>query len=472
MSIDQTTIVVVDDDREMVSVLCDVLRQGGYRALSATTGADALAIVKQEDPDLLISDLRMTEMTGHQLQLQLKQIAPNLPIVIITAFGSIQTAVQSMKLGAFDYITKPFGNDELMMTVARALENRHLYQEVRRLRTELAHSYGLPNIISISPRMAAVMRMIEQVADSGASVLLSGESGTGKDLLARTMHFASARRDGPFVPVNCAAIPETLIESELFGHVRGAFTDARRGKSGLFAAASGGTLFLDEIGEMPPPLQAKLLRVIEDKKVRPLGATEESPIDVRILTATNIDLERAVEQGKFRSDLYYRVAAVSIAVPPLRERPEDIPLLTRHFLLRTGAEAGKTTLTLAPEAMTCLTRYRWPGNIRELQNAIQRAVILCAGNVIEPGDLPPRVAGADRSLVNLEDPVARRLTFEQLEREYLRAVLASVNGNKSEAAMVLGIDRKTLYRKLEEPASAGDSDLASPSAQESHDRRS
>ena len=377
-----------------------------------------------------------------------------------------------MKLGAFDYITKPFGNDELMMAVARALENRHLCQEVRRLRTELAHSYGLPNIISTSPRMAAVMRMIEQVADSGASVLLSGESGTGKDLLARTMHFASARRDGPFVPVNCAAIPETLIESELFGYVRGAFTDARQGKTGLFTAASGGTLFLDEIGEMPPPLQAKLLRVIEDKKVRPLGATEESPIDVRIVTATNIDLDRAVEQGKFRSDLYYRVAGVSIAVPPLRERPEDIPLLTRHFLLRACAEAGKPTPLLAPEAVTCLTRYRWPGNIRELQNAIQRAVILCTGNLIQPGDLPPRVTDTDRSPMNIDNLVARGLGLEQLEREYIHAVLASVNGNKSEAAAVLRIDRKTLYRKLENPAPDGDSDLASPSAPESHDRRS
>ncbi len=472
MGSDQATIVVVDDDPEMVSVLCDVLRAGGYRALSANTGSQALAIVKQEAPDLLISDLRMSEMTGHQVQLELKQIAPSLPVVIITAFGSIQTAVQSMKLGAFDYITKPFGNDELMMTVARALEDRHLRQEVRRLRKELAYSYGLPNIIGTSARMAAVMLMIEQVADSGVSVLLSGETGTGKDLLARSMHFGSARRDGPFVPVNCAAIPETLIESELFGYVRGAFTDARESKTGLLAAASGGTLFLDEIGEMPPPLQAKLLRVIEDKKVRSLGATKESPVDVRIVAATNSDLDRAVEQGKFRSDLYYRVATVSIAVPPLRERPEDIPLLTRHFLLRAGVEAGKPPPPLAPEAVTCLTRYRWPGNIRELRSAIQHAVIFCTGDSIVPGDLPPRVTGTHRSPMNLDNLVARRLALEELEREYINAVLASVNGNKSEAAAVLRIDRTTLYRKLEDQAPTGDSDLAGPSAPESRDRRS
>src|SRR5712692_1784333 len=325
MSEAQASVLVVDDDREMADVLCDVLREAGYRSIGTNTGADALALVKLENPDVFVSDLRMSGMGGHQLQLELKRIAPNLPVIIITAFGSIQTAVESMKLGAFDYLTKPFSNDELLLVVARALENRQLRQEVRRLRGELARSYGLPNIVAAYPKSMAVLEMLERVADSPASVLVTGESGTGKDLIARALHFSSSRRDAPFIPINCAAIPENLIESELFGFVKGAFTDARQRKTGLFVAARGGTLFLDEIGEMPLPLQPKLLRVIDDKRVRPLGATEETPIDVRIVVATNTDLDRAIEEGRFRSDLYYRIATVTLAVPPLRERPEDLP---------------------------------------------------------------------------------------------------------------------------------------------------
>jgi len=452
LSSDQATIVVVDDDREMVSVLCDLLGEAGYRALSANSAADALMLVNQNDPDLLISDLRMSGMTGHELQLELKRTSPNLPVIIITAFGSIPTAVESMKLGAFDYITKPFANDELLLVVSRALENRQLRQEVRRLRGELARSYGLPNIVAADPKMMAVLEMLEQVADSPASVLITGESGTGKDLIARALHFSSSRRDAPFIPINCAAIPENLIESELFGFVKGAFTDARQGKTGLFVAARGGTLFLDEIGEMPLPLQPKLLRVIDDKRVRPLGATEETPIDVRIVVATNTDLDRAIDEGRFRSDLYYRIATVTLAVPPLRERPVDLPLLIRYFLVRASAEAGKPALRVEPDAMECLMRYRWPGNVRELQNAIQRGVILCRNNSLTVKDLPPRVAGTGIPSTKLfEDVVARRVSLDQIERDYVRSVLESVNGNKTEAAAILKIDRKTLYRKLGEP---------------------
>ena len=452
MSSDQATIVVVDDDREMASVLCDLLSEAGYRALSANSAADALTLVNQNDPDLLISDLRMSGMTGHELQLELKRISPSLPVIIITAFGSIPTAVESMKLGAFDYITKPFANDELLLVVSRALENRQLRQEVRRLRGELARTYGLPNIVAADPKMLAVLEMLEQVADSPASVLITGESGTGKDLIARALHFSSSRREAPFIPINCAAIPENLIESELFGFVKGAFTDARQGKTGLFVAARGGTLFLDEIGEMPLPLQPKLLRVIDDKRVRPLGATEETPIDVRIVAATNTDLDRAIDEGRFRSDLYYRIATVTLAVPPLRERPEDLPLLMKHFLVRASAEAGKPTLRVEPDAMECLMRYRWPGNVRELQNAIQRGIILCRNNRLTVKDLPPRVAGTGIPSAKLfEDVVARRVSLDQVERDYVRSVLDSVNGNKTEAAAILKIDRKTLYRKLGEP---------------------
>jgi len=448
----QATVLVVDDDHDMVAALCDILRQAGYRTLSAHSGHEALAMVERESPDVLISDLRMAGMTGHGVQAELKRTAPDLPVIIITAFGSIQTAVESMKLGAFDYITKPFSNSELLLLVARALENRELRSEVKRLRIELARNHGLENIIATSPNMTAILSKLAQVADSNASVLLTGESGTGKDLLARALHFQSPRHSGPFVPVNCAAIPESLIESELFGHARGAFTDAKQNKLGLFVAASHGTLFLDEIGEMLPTVQAKLLRVIEDKRVRPLGATDETTVDVRVIAATNADLEKAVGDGRFRSDLFYRIATVTMAVPPLRDRPEDIPLLIKHFLLRTSAEAGKDPPQLDAETADLFTRYRWPGNIRELQNAIQQAVILCSGTQITRADLPARITGDHQSPARLEELATRRMALQDVEREYARAVLASVNGHRGEAAAILGVDRKTLTRKLEEPS--------------------
>jgi len=461
VSSDEATILVVEDEPAMAAAVCELLREAGYRALSAASGPEALAIVQRDRLDLVISDLRMTPMTGHQLQIELNRISPNLPVVIITGFGSIENAVESMKLGARDFITKPFGNQELLLVVSHVLENRHLRQQVRQLRAELARSYGLPNIIATDPKMCAVAEMVRQVADSNAGLLITGESGTGKDLLARTIHFLSPRREGPFVPINCAAIPENLIESELFGYVRGAFTDARQHKTGLFVAARGGTLFLDEISETRLSLQSKLLRAIEDKKVRPLGSTDETPVDVRVLAATNADVDKVIESGTFRSDLYYRLATVTLYIPPLRERPADIPLLIKHFLVRASAEAARPLPTIDDDAMARLLRYPWPGNVRELQNAIQRAVILSRGSsIVSATHLPPKVAGLDVSAGKmLIEAVEKQMRLDQLEHHYIHAILDSVKGNKTEAANILGIDRKTLYRKLDVYAHANAENL-------------
>ncbi|HUN60293.1 MAG TPA: sigma-54 dependent transcriptional regulator [Candidatus Binataceae bacterium] len=463
MKNESATILVVDDDREMVAFLCDILQEENYIALKAHTGAEALALVEREAPDLVISDLRMSGMTGHALQNELRRVAPEIPIIIITAFGSIESAVESIKLGAFDYITKPFANQELLLVIERALENRQLRLEIKRLRGELARSYGVGNIIAASPTLRDVLRRIEQIASSGASVLLTGESGTGKDLLARALHYQSQRRDYPFIAVNCAAIPEHLIESELFGYVRGAFTDARQSRIGLFQAAAKGTLFLDEIGEMPLTLQVKLLRVIEEKRVRPLGGNEEVPVDVRIVAATNADLETAMAHNRFRSDLYYRIAMFVLPIPPLRERPEDLPLLIKQFTVRAAAEAGKPTPAITPEAMDCLRHYSWPGNVRELQNAVHSAVILSHEGTVTMDDLPPKVGTRQNTpLRMLEEAAVHNLSLAAIERKYIYKVLASVGGNKTEAAAILQIDRKTLYRKLVEEA-----DLPSPPDEES-----
>ena len=446
----KATILVVDDDRAMTNMLAEILEAEGYSMLTANSGDQALALIRRAAPELVISDLRMSGMSGHQLQSEIKRLCPDMPIVIITGFGSIETAVESMKRGAFDFITKPFTNNQLIVVVGRALEDRQLRQEVRRLRGELARTYGLENIIASNPKMMELLEIVVRIADSPASVLLTGESGTGKDLIARALHFQSRRAAAPFIPINCAAIPDNLLESELFGHVQGAFTDARGSKAGLLQAANGGTLFLDEIGEMPMALQAKLLTVIESKRVRPLGATAEIAVDFRVVAATNSELEAATAAGRFRADLYYRLAAIVLHLPPLRERREDIPLLVKHFLARAATEANRPVPEITPEASERLLRYPWPGNIRELQNAVQRAFMLCRGNRVERTDLPAKVAGTEAADLTAEDAMSRRLTLGQLEQEYIHVVLASVAGNKSEAAAILGIDRKTLYRKLED----------------------
>ncbi len=445
----QATVMVVDDDPTMTSTLAKILGAAGYSVVTANSGDAALANMRQDCPDLVIADLKMNGMSGHELQSEIARRSPDVPVVMITAFGSIESAVESMRRGAVDFITKPFTNGQLKMVVQCALEHRQLRREVQRLRCELARSYGVENIITACPQMEILLDMVHCIADSPAGVLLTGESGTGKDLLARTLHFQSRRAEAPFIQVNCAAIPDNLLESELFGHVKGSFTDARQNKLGLFQAAHRGTLFLDEIDEMPSGLQAKVLTAIESKRVRPLGATAEVAVDVRIVSATNTDLEKEIADGSFRADLYYRLSAVVLHVPPLRERREAIPFFLKHFLTRAAAENGRPLPEIAPDALERLLNYPWPGNVRELQNAVQRAVLLCRNNRICSSDLPAKVGGLELADFSTSQAFARRPTLEQLEGDYIHFVLAAVGGNRGEAAVILGIDRKTLYRKLE-----------------------
>jgi DNA-binding NtrC family response regulator len=376
-------------------------------------------------------------------------VAPLTPVIIITAFGTIESAIKAMKMGAYDYITKPFQMDELVITVKKALENRLLKKEVVRLKKEVESRYHFHHLIGISPSMQKIYDFIERISDTSSNVLITGESGTGKELVAKAIHYNGIRKEGRFIAVNCAAIPETLLESELFGYKKGAFTDAKSDKKGLIFEANEGTLFLDEITEMPLTLQAKLLRVIEEREVRPLGDTNSYPIDVRIISTSNRDIESSVKQGRFREDLYYRLKVIDIEMPPLRERKEDMPLLIQHFITKFSNEFKKNILEASEDALKLLINYSWPGNVRELENVIQRAITLGQHEVILPEDLPASfIQKTDEKL--FEKAMEEKFTLGQLEKEYIKRVLIETGGNKSKTAERLGLDRKTLYRKLQE----------------------
>ncbi len=446
-------ILVVDDDQEMGTYLADLLSDAGYTVEACTSGSEALAAVEQVRPDLLITDLVMRTMPGMEVLRAAKQKDPDLAVLMITAFGTVESAVEAMRLGAFYYLMKPFDNDDLLLLVERALHEKYLRTEVQRLRREVEVHYHFDQIIGKSLAMQRVFDLIARVKDSTVNLLITGESGTGKDLIARTIHYQSVRKQAPFVPVNCAAIPEQLLESELFGYVRGAFTDARRDKRGLFVEADGGTLFLDEVSELPLLLQAKLLRVLEDKEVRPLGATKSEKVDVRIVAATNRNLSRAVGEGKFREDLFYRLNVVEIVVPPLRERPEDLPLLIQHFMTQSAQAAQARRLS--PEALRILLNYPWPGNVRELENIIERALVLCQEEEITRAELPEYLTGSQPHALGLHTALLRRASLADLEREYILLALEWGEGRKKDVADLLGIDRRTLYRKLQEYGHAG-----------------
>jgi DNA-binding NtrC family response regulator len=442
-------ILVIDDDNDMCDLLSEILGDEGMHVRTFSDSFEGCKILKKEEFDVIITDLKMKGLKGLDVLAEANKVAPTTPVIIITAFGTVESAIKAMKMGAYDYVTKPFQADAILLTVQKALENRSLKKEVVRLKREVESRYNFHRIIGKSESMQNIYNIIERLVDSSHNVLITGESGTGKELVAKAIHYSGCRKAGPFMAVNCAAIPETLLESELFGYKKGAFTDAKTDKRGLLFEAATGTVFLDEITEMATVLQAKLLRVIEEREVRPLGDNHTYPIDVRFIASSNRNMKDVISQGQFREDLYYRLKVIDIDIPPLRERKEDIPLLIRYFLDKYGQESNKSITDVSEQTLKTLMRYSWPGNVRELENVIQRGIALCQHGVIEPEDLPEFMSkGTDDDLV--EKGLQEKYTVDQLEKEYIRRVLIEVAGNKSRAAEMLGLDRKTLYRKLEE----------------------
>jgi two-component system response regulator HydG len=443
-------ICVVDDDKETGELLKDVLERAGHRVEAFTDAAAALEHVTTSDVDVFITDLSMGEMSGLEVCDRVMGSRPGIPVIVVTGRGSMETAIAAMRAGAFDFLTKPLDAKLLGLAVARAFRHRLLSEEVRRLRHAVTTGGKPISVVGSSGSMQKVFDLISRVAPSEASVLICGETGTGKELVARAIHDSSARQTGPFIAINCAAVPPNLIESELFGHARGAFTDAKSQRTGLFVEASGGTLFLDEIGELPLEMQPKLLRALQERKVRPVGANTELPFDARVVVATNRDLEREVEEKRFREDLYYRVNVVKLMLPPLRERGGDVLALASHFLNQLAERSGRPPLGISEPAAERLLAYRWPGNVRELENCMERVVALARFDSVTVEDLPEKIQAynADRFVVSADDPT-EVVSMEEVERRYVRRVLALMNGNKTRAAEVLGFDRRTLYRKLD-----------------------
>ena len=445
MSASSGAILVVDDDAVARQLLAEALRKDGYDVEIAAGGADAIALGETKRFDVVLTDIRMGEVDGLAVLREFRQRSPETAIVLLTAFGSMDGAIEAIKQGAYDYLAKPFKKEEIRLVVRRSLEHSRLVRENARIRGELRERQGSP-LIGSSPAMLEVYKLVARVSAGKSTVLLEGESGTGKELAARAVHANSPRRDRPFVPVNCAALPETLLESELFGHERGAFTGAVASKRGLFEAADQGTLFLDEIGDIGPALQVKLLRVIQEQEVRHVGGTASVKVDVRIVAATNRDLAQMVKDGKFREDLFYRLNVVRIVMPPLRERREDIPMLAHHFLQKATVSSNQPVRGFVPETMALLERYHWPGNVRELENVIERTVSLAPGPLIMPDDLPETVRKAEAAPAGGDESL---LSLEEVEKRHLGKVLRETGGNKVRAARILGIDRRTLYRMAE-----------------------
>lgn len=440
-------ILVVEDEELMRSILRKLLEVEGYQIITADSAENALEIFSTTDVELTLTDIRMAGKDGLELLDQIKNIENEALVIIMTAYSSVDSAIAALRKGAYDYITKPFVNEDLLQTVKNALRTKELFQENRALRRELAQKYSFSEIIGNSAALQAVFRLIEKVSATNANILIQGESGTGKELVARAIHQNSPRSDKPFVAINCGALPESLLESELFGHTKGSFTGAIADKKGLFRAAGGGTLFLDEIGEIPIALQVKLLRALQEHEITPIGSTVSVKFDARIVAATNRNLEEEVGKGNFREDLFYRLNVIEVFLPPLRERREDIPLLAKHFVTKSANEQKQKEKVISKEAMTALINYNWQGNIRELQNAVERAFIL-SSDEIDLESLPPKVKINSPHGFEIRDPNGLNPTLEEVERRYVLEILKNVNQDKTLAANILGIDLSTLYRKL------------------------
>jgi DNA-binding NtrC family response regulator len=433
-------ILVVDNDSDMVALLRRHLEGDGWPVTAVTGGEDAQTALGRDEYAVVLTDLIMEPVDGLAVLREAQRVQPRTRVILMTAFGSLESAIDAMRLGAYDYLTKPFKLPELSLVVKRAVEDQALREENRRLRAEVERRYSFDNILGRSKAMQAVFEQIRAVAETDAPVLLLGDSGSGKELVARAIHWHSGRRDKSFIAVNCAAIPETLLESELFGHEKGSFTGADRKRRGLFVEAQGGTLLLDEIAEMPQSLQVKLLRALQDRVVRPVGGNEEIKVDLRVISATNRDLPAFVRQGKFREDLYYRVAVIPIRIPSLRERPEDIPILAEHFLKRAAAGMGKEITGFDDEALKWLHQHNWPGNVRELENVVERAATLAKGPLITRDDL--RIEFTPGSTGEL----GVRPSLAEVESQYIRRIMDEVRGDKRAAARILGISVRTLQR--------------------------
>jgi two-component system, NtrC family, response regulator AtoC len=442
-------VLVVDDDRTTQELLREVLAEAGYRVVTFGSGEEALEVGKQESFDVIISDMKLGQnLSGLDVLRAYKNIQPESEVILITAFGSMETAIEAVKAGAFDYLSKPFKIEEVLLQVERALKNRTLLRENRSLKRQLGSQAPLASLVGRSPAMLEVYKRIAMVSDSRSTVLICGESGTGKELVARAIHHNGPRAEQRFFGVNCGALTETLLETELFGHVRGSFTGAVVSKPGIFEEANGGTVFLDEVSEMSPALQVKLLRTIEEQEIRRVGSNQDVKIDVRIVAAGNQNLAQLVEEAKFRKDLYYRLRVIEIDLPPLRERAEDIPLLVEHFLKKLGAERGRA-FSVSPQALSMLASHSWPGNVRDLENTLESVVALNRSGVITPDDLPAKITQPSGEGGRAEEFFAHLPTLDALEARYVSHVLKVTGGNKARAAGILGINRKTLYRMQE-----------------------
>ena len=445
-------ILIVDDEPRILLLLQNLLKANGYEVVSARDGASALDLVRQGGIDVAITDLRMSPMDGMTLFKGIKEIAPDMPVILLTAYATVETAVEAMKSGIFDYLTKPFKVDDLVACLKRA-EEKKIGNTIRAAAvsgTSEPEHMRFDGLIAHAPSMVAVCETIQKVAPTAATVLINGESGTGKEVIARTIHRNSTRKNKPWVAVNCAAIPENLLESEMFGHVKGSFTGALSDKAGLFEVADGGTLFLDEISSMPLILQGKLLRVLQEREIRRVGGTKDIPVDVRVIAAANSNLEEAVVKGTFRSDLYYRFAVITLDIPPLRKRPEDILPLARHFIREELKGAGRLP-DISPEAAKVLESYGWPGNVRELENAIRHAVTFLQDGDITIDLLPPKIINHVKNsgaTASTGDSASLKSFLKQKEKEYIEQILSSTGGDKGKAAETLKVNLSTLYRKL------------------------